>query len=152
MVWQTDGANCTVPGFISLQTLSTCRCRLGLSSSSRVLQESDDKRSTGQRFTQSWSTSSGTAVDVSEIGMLDAPAAVTPSTVAEVECVTGVKPGGHAGHGQPSMHHALQRTLHQVTDCTLQLEAFSKQQHAMQMALQVMTTKMQDSVLLMQQQ
>ncbi len=90
-------------------------------------------------------------MDVCEIAMLEAPP-TTLSSVADVKCAAGVKPGEHAGHGQPSMHHALQHTLHQVTDCTLQLEAFSRQQHAMQVALQVMTTKMQDSVLLMQQQ
>ena len=151
MVCQADGAKCVVPGLISLQTLSSCNCRLRLSSSSTVLQETNDKRSTRQHFEQSQSTSTGTAVDVSEIAMLEAPAA-TPRSVANVNCATGVKAGEHAGHGQPSMHHALQHTLHQVTDCTLQLEAFSRQQHAMQMALQVMTTKLQDSVLLMQQQ
>jgi len=90
-------------------------------------------------------------VDVSENGMLEAPSA-TPSRVADVKCATIVKSGEHASHGQSSMLRALQHTLHQITDCTLQLEAFSRQQHAMQMALQAMTTKLQDSVLLMQQQ
>ena len=74
------------------------------------------------------------------------------SSVADVKCATTVKSGEHASHGQSSMHHALQHTLHQVTDCTLQLEAFSRQQRAMQVALQAMTTRLQDSVLLMQQQ
>lgn len=148
MNWQMCGA---VPGLISLQTLSSCNCRLRLSSSSSVLQETNDRRSTRQSSTQGRSTSTGTTVSVSEIGMREAPSA-TLSSVAEVKCATGVKAGEHAGHGQQSMHHALQHTLHQVTDCTVQLEAFSRQQHAMQMALQAMTTKMQDSVLLLQQQ
>ena len=147
---QADIAKCGVPGLISLQTLSSCDCRLTLSSSMRVLQETNDKRSTRQSFTQSRSTSTDTAVDVCGIGMLEAPPAML-SSMADVKCAAGVKPG-HAGHGRSSMHHALQHTLHQVTECTSQLEAFSGQQHAMQVALQVMTTTMQDSVLLMQQQ
>ncbi len=90
-------------------------------------------------------------MDISEVAMLEAPPA-TPSRVADVKCATTVKSGEHASHGQSSMLRALQHTLHQITDCTLQLEAFSRQQHAMQVALQGMTTRMQDSVLQMQQQ
>ena len=50
------------------------------------------------------------------------------------------------------MRDALRQSLHQVTVCTAQLEDFSRQQHAMQWALQVMTTKIQDSILVMKQQ
>lgn len=56
------------------------------------------------------------------------------------------------GNKQQSMQDALQLTLCQVTDCSLQLEDFSRQQRAMQMALWLMTTEMQDSMLLMEQQ
>ena len=148
---QADGAKCAVPGLVSLQTLSSCNCRLTLSSSSRVPRQSVEKLSKRQSFEQSRSTSTGTAVEISDIAVLEAPPA-TPSSAADVKCAISVKAGEHAGLGQPSMLHALQHTLHQVTDCTLQLEAFSRQQHAMQVALQAMTTRMQDSVLQMQQQ
>ena len=58
----------------------------------------------------------------------------------------------HDEDRQPAMQHALHHTLHQVDICTYQLKEFSRQQQAMQLALQVMTNNIQGGILLMQQQ
>ena len=60
--------------------------------------------------------------------------------------------GQHDGNRQQSMQDALHQSLHQVNICTSQLKEFSRQQRAMQLALQDMLYTMQDGVLLMQQQ
>lgn len=58
----------------------------------------------------------------------------------------------HDEDRQHAMQHALHHTLHQVNICTSQLKEFSRQQQAMQLALQIMTDNIQDGILLMQHQ
>lgn len=50
------------------------------------------------------------------------------------------------------MQDALHQSHHQIEVCTAQLKEFSRQQRAMQAALQIMSNTMQDGILLLQQQ
>ena len=75
-----------------------------------------------------------------------------PSSRDRANSDAATKCGQRDSDRQQSMQDALHQSLHQVKVCTSQLKELSRQQRAMQLALQIMSTTMQDGILLMQQQ
>lgn len=131
---ESYGVNCTVTSCELMQMLALC-CNCRLASSVPMFSATAVKQHSRSSSFECCSVSSRTN------GVLEQ---------LRADAVTQSRP--HDEDQQHAMQHALHHTLHQVDKCTSQLKEFSRQQQAMQLALQIMTDNIQDGILLMQQQ
>lgn len=126
-----------------MQLLACLTCRLGSTSLACALPVARVQLARRHSF-ESRSTSMGTVPGIPDIGI------PRPCDTLQLSASAATKSAGHDYNKQQSMQGALQQSLHLV--CTSQLQEFSRQQHAMQKVLQVMTMSMQDRDSLIQQQ